>query len=456
MCKNVEWLDSLAVCLNSKFDSSKLYDAEKSVIFYYKLHGTSTRVTAYFLYGGTIMQRCRFCGFEFPDNARFCANCGQAPTSNTAFNTASSSFASSTEANTNTIANTSLPQRNQPDEEERSRGAFLPVPLPFGMDGSPAVGQVPMVHGAPSFSGVPYVQGSTPSMAGSVPSSNFAGSPSLAPSNAPSAAQPVSFENQSYSWTNQPAPHSAQPTGPQSHQPREQEYPGKQHHHREHHQHHVHQNTHTTGAVSKSTTGGITKVILICTIGVIVVVVGASTLVFAMRSHLPGLAGIIPFTSSNSNTNSSNHNANTTACSVSPDTPCVGTTFPASGQSTGTFTFTGAVSGVMVITSFPVCAVLQGNSYSLQVIGTVGGTQYKFVIGMLSYKGPGNYTSQLTVDLLRGSGANIGVLVNDGTLPVSISITNGGKAGTVNSDIAGILNGVQLSKGHVSASWTCG
>src|SRR5947208_276060 len=83
-----------------------------------------------------------------------------------------------------------------------------------------------------TFSGVPYVQGSTPSMAGSVPSSNFAGTPPLAPSNAPSAAQPVSFENQSYSWTNQPAPHSAQPTGTQSHIPREQEYPGKQHHHR--------------------------------------------------------------------------------------------------------------------------------------------------------------------------------------------------------------------------------
>jgi hypothetical protein len=388
------------------------------------------------------MQRCRFCGFEFPDNARFCANCGQAPTSNTAFNTASSSFASPTEANTNTVPNTSLPQRNQPDEEERRRGAILPVPLPFGTYGSPSGGQVPMVHGAPSYSGVPYVQGTTPGMAGSVPSSNFAGSPPLAPSNAPSAARPVSFENQSYSWT--------------SHQPLEQEHPGKHHHHREHHQHHVHHNAHTTGAVSKSTTGGITKVILICTIGVIVIVVGASAFVFAMRSHLPGLAGIIPFTSSNTSTISSNHNVNATACAISPGIPCASTTSPsspeASGQSTGTFSFSGTVSGVMVITSFPACAVLQGNTYSLQVIGIIGGTQYRFVIGILSYKGPGTYTSQLTVDLIRGTGA----LANDGRLPVSIKITNGGKAGTVNSDLDGILNGVQLSKGHVSASWTCG
>ena len=196
------------------------------------------------------MQRCHFCGFEFPDNARFCGNCGQAPISNTAFNTASSSFASPTEANTNIIANTPLPQRNLQDEEERRRGAILPVPLPFGTDGSPSGGQVPMVHGAPSFSGVPYVQGTTPGMAGSMPSTNFAGSPPLATSNAPSAAQPVSFENQPYSWTNQPAHRNSI----QCHQPPNQEHPGKHHHHREHHQHHVHHNAHTTGAVSKSTT----------------------------------------------------------------------------------------------------------------------------------------------------------------------------------------------------------
>ena len=112
----------------------------------------------------------------------------------------------------------------------------------------------------------------------------------------------------------------------------------------------------------------------------------------------------------------------------------------------------------MVITSFPVCAVLQGNTYSLQVFGTIGGTQYKFIIGILSYKGPGTYTSQLTVNLIRGSGTNTGVLGNDSRLPVSISITKSGKAGTVNSDLEGImsLGDTQLAKGHISASWTCG
>lgn len=109
-----------------------------------------------------------------------------------------------------------------------------------------------------------------------------------------------------------------------------------------------------------------------------------------------------------------------------------------------------------MITSFPACGMTQGNTYVMQVIGTVGGTQYKFLIGILSYKGPGTYTSQLTVDLIRGTGANTSALGNDGRLPVSISITNGGKAGTVSSDLEGILSGFQLSKGHVSANWTCG
>ena len=406
------------------------------------------------------MQRCHFCGFEFPDNTRFCGNCGQASTSLAVPDPASRPIASPPEAYMNTISNTPFPQGNRPDDEERRRRAMLPVPLPFGMDGLPAGGQVPMVQGTPSFGGVPYVPGTNPGMAGSMSPSNFAAS---VPSSVPSAGQTAGIGNQPPPWTSQPAPYPTHPTGIPDHKPPEQDHPGKHHHHhREHREHHVHQNTHGASAASKGATGGITKVILIVTIGVIVVAVGASTLVFALRSHLPGLASIIPATSGNSSTINNTHNAMATACALSPGIPCAGTTSPsspvASGNSTGTFNFSGAVSGAMVITSFPVCEFLQGNTYSLQVIGTIGGTQYKFIIGILSYKGPGTYTSQLTVNLIRGSGANVGELSNDGRLPVSISITNGGKAGTVNSDLEGILklSDVQLSKGHISASWTCG
>jgi hypothetical protein len=400
------------------------------------------------------MQRCLFCGFEFPDNTRFCGNCGQASTSLAAPDPASRPIASPPKVYMNTIANTPFPQGNQPNDEERRRRAILPVPLPFGMDGLPAGGQVPIVQGTPSFGGVPYVPGTTPGMAGSMPLSNFAAS---VPSAAPSAGQPAGIGNQPPPWTSQPAPYPTHPTGIPDHKPPEQDHPGKHHHElREHHQH---QNTLGASTVSKGSTGGITKVILIVTIGVVVVAIGSSALVFALRSHIPGLASIIAATSSSS-TIKSNPNAN--ACAVLPGTPCVGTTSltspVAGGESTGTFSFSGAVSGVMVITSFPACAVIQGNTYSLQVIGTIGGTQYKFIIGILSYKGPGTYTSQLTVNLIRGSGTDVGELSNDGRLPVRISITNGGKAGTVNSDLEGILklSDGQLSKGHISASWTCG
>jgi len=93
----------------------------------------------------------------------------------------------------------------------------------------------------------------------------------------------------------------------------------------------------------------------------------------------------------------------------------------------------------------------------MQVIGTVGGTQCKFLIGVLSYSGPGTYTSHVTVDLISGTGASTKALANDGRLPVSITITNGGKAGTVSTDLEGILSvtQTQLSTGHASGSWTC-
>ena len=395
------------------------------------------------------MQRCHFCGSEFPDNARFCGTCGRAPTSSTALNTAVPSFASSPEESISTIATSPLRQGNQSaredEEEKRRRGAILPLPIPFGTEGSLAGGQAPLVQGTPSFNSVPTIQGTPTGMEGSAPPSYIAGPAPSTHYVAPSPGQQASFGPQPSSWTNQPMPHYAQQFGIQSHEPPEYEHPEKQHH--------LHRSTNNTNSAARSATEGVTKTILIITVGVIVVAVGASALAFALRSQIPGFAGIFPAISSNS----SNHPANTNACGVSTGIPCPVTTATPSpvarDQSTGNFNFTGAVSGTMVITSFPACGVTQGHTYVMQVVGTVGGTQYKFLIGILSYKGPGTYTSQLTVDLIRG-GSNL-ALGNDGRLPVSISITNGGKAGTVSSDLEGILSGFQLSKGHVSANWTC-
>ncbi len=56
-----------------------------------------------------MMQHCQFCESAFPDNARCCGNCGRAPASNGALDTASSPFASFPEASRHTVASTLLP-----------------------------------------------------------------------------------------------------------------------------------------------------------------------------------------------------------------------------------------------------------------------------------------------------------------------------------------------------------
>ncbi|MGZ6281505.1 MAG: zinc-ribbon domain-containing protein [Ktedonobacteraceae bacterium] len=401
------------------------------------------------------MQRCQHCGYEFPENARFCGNCGRVPTSGTALDTASPSFASSPDEFASTIATSPWQQGNQTtweDEvEQRRRGAILPLPIPFGAEGSSAAGQAPMVQGTPSFNSVPTIQGTPTGMAGSAPPSTVAGPTPSSPYVAPSPAQQANFGPQPSSWTNQPMPHYVQPTGTQSYELPEHEHQEKQHH--LHHEHRHQSNTYNIGSTTKSTTGGVTKTILIITIGVVIVAIGASAFAFAFRSHIPGLTSIFPATSNTSNNNSTN----TTVCGGSTGTPCQGTPSQSSpqanGQSTGNFSFTGDISGTMTNTTFLACGVTQGNTYVMQVDGTLGGTQYKFLIGILSYKGPGSYTSHLTVDLIHSS--NNLALGNDGRLPVNVNITNGGKAGTVNSDLVGILSNFQPSQEHVSASWTC-
>jgi hypothetical protein len=125
------------------------------------------------------MQRCHFCGYVFPENARFCGNCGRAPTSGTALDTASPTFASSPDEFASTIATSPFQQGYQTawedEEEQRRRGAIPPLPIPFWTEGYSAAGQAPMVQGTPSFNSVPTIQGTPTGMAGSAPPSTVVG-----------------------------------------------------------------------------------------------------------------------------------------------------------------------------------------------------------------------------------------------------------------------------------------
>lgn len=63
---------------------------------------------------------------------------------------------------------------------------------------------------------------------------------------------------------------------------------------------------------------------------------------------------------------------------------------------TGNFSFTGAVSGAMVVTFFLACDTTDSSGKHLYVAdatGTIGSKSYTFIFGIDSYTGPGTYNS---------------------------------------------------------------
>jgi hypothetical protein len=104
------------------------------------------------------MQRCAFCGSEFPDDARFCGRCGRVPGATLDAPTTLSSGQARP-----------VPKKETEEEKERRRRAFLLDLLIFpggggptrrrtgaGGAGTPQVSSVPMAQGTPSsLSGVP-------------------------------------------------------------------------------------------------------------------------------------------------------------------------------------------------------------------------------------------------------------------------------------------------------------
>src|SRR5712692_112486 len=111
------------------------------------------------------MQRCAFCGSEFPDDTRFCGRCGRAPHATLDAPTTLSSGQGHP-----------VPKKEAEEEEERRLRAFL-LDLSFapGGGGQPGVGHVPMVQGTPQMSGAPMVQGTPSSLSGAP----YAAGPSL-------------------------------------------------------------------------------------------------------------------------------------------------------------------------------------------------------------------------------------------------------------------------------------
>ncbi len=76
------------------------------------------------------MQRCAFCGSEFPDHARFCGQCGRAPVATLDAPTTLSSAQARP-----------VPKKAAEEEEERQRRAFL-LDLSFSPGGGRSLSMV--------------------------------------------------------------------------------------------------------------------------------------------------------------------------------------------------------------------------------------------------------------------------------------------------------------------------
>lgn len=232
------------------------------------------------------MQHCQYCGSDFPDDARFCGQCGRTPALDSALARTSTPPVS--------LPFVPPPQADQPeaeDEEERRRAAILPLPIPPLPNGSQVGGQVPQVAGTLSFSGVPTIQGTSPSVGGPLSPSTPPPAGSALASSAPSvppgaspAGQPGASQQQVFARTDAPGAQHSGSTGLQDQRPPAQDHQG-----RRHHRHHGEPRTpHGRRASSKVAAGGGTKLILIAIAALIVVAGGASALVFALHARVPG------------------------------------------------------------------------------------------------------------------------------------------------------------------------
>src|SRR2546427_12506770 len=102
------------------------------------------------------MQRCQNCGTALPENAQFCAQCGYALNVTTDTPTHSSNFINYA----GMMQQSTGGSGKEEEEEEQRRRMLLGLPLLGAMtaDAQPFAGNVPVVQGSPSTSGVPMVQ----------------------------------------------------------------------------------------------------------------------------------------------------------------------------------------------------------------------------------------------------------------------------------------------------------
>jgi len=396
------------------------------------------------------MQHCAFCGSELPPNARFCGHCGRtlerATGTPTELRDTPPGQGAPRAAFIAPSAALSAGPGSASEQEQQPRHALLPDgPLPIfaGASGQPLPGQVPLVQGVPALSQVPMAPASPSVLGGAsaVPGMVQGGTPAgtasaaAAPSFAPST-QSVSRRALPQTGTTQ-----ARPAEPQ---------PGRR--------------SRVRGAARESLLG-VPKGLLIALASFILVAGSAGAFVAVLHVPLPGRGSPHPGAGpphAGGTTTVQGSTPHATACAGSNCTATTSTT-TASHHTSLTVTFTGAVSGSLVPTSFGTCGSMkdsQGPFYGFSVEGTLQGKLYIFDIYVRPYNGPGAYTHVTTGGLTYEdailSGSTGLWRVSKGT----VIIASDEKSGTLQEPLQGLPDstGILSTPGpaQVSGSWTCG
>jgi hypothetical protein len=187
-------------------------------------------------------------------------------------------------------------------------------------------------------------------------------------------------------------------------------------------------------ATPKGSSGGIPRWLVITIIGVIVVAIGGGA--FALLHNSLGTGGS-PSTESGST-------------SFTPVASCL-----QNPSRSATLTFSGDVSGSMVVNQFMACGPLayQGKqAYSGNATGTIGGTNYNFLFVALNYNGPGTYTFPKVAATLAIPGNASKTWAIDPTASSTITINSDGKSGTLNLHLFNPAN--ITSKVSVTGNWS--
>jgi hypothetical protein len=154
-----------------------------------------------------------------------------------------------------------------------------------------------------------------------------------------------------------------------------------------------------------------------------------------------------------------------TTLTTSPGSPspsaCANSTIPPTpGAGNGTnliFTFSGAAPSPMCVVRNDGCKIASSTPddlYFFDVLGTVNGTLYTFVLATAAYKGPGTYTSVWTVTLDLGDTTSTGP-GNGWSAPFTgtVTVNSDGMSGSVDA----LMNNNKNTSGtvQVTGNWTC-